>query len=82
MIEKAGGTEAMLACGPVYAPPFEVQAVAWAMHLHSREIELFAAPPGTTIAGQSAALAHDPRFAEITENTRWIVKRNCRGGTP
>ncbi len=82
MIEKAGGTEAMLACGPVYAPPFEVQAVAWAMHLHSREIELFAAPPGTTIAGQSSALAHDPRFAEITENTRWIVKRNCRGGTP
>jgi hypothetical protein len=82
MIEKAGGTEAMLACGPVYAPPFEVQAVAWAMHLHSREIQLFAAPPGTAIAGQSSALAHDPRFAEITENTRWIVKRNCRGGTP
>jgi hypothetical protein len=82
MIEKAGGTEAMLACGPVYAPPFEVQAVAWAMNLHSREIELFAAPPGTTIAGQSSALAHDPRFAEITENTRWIVKRNCRCGTP
>ena len=22
-------------CGPVYAPPFEVQAVAWAMHVHS-----------------------------------------------
>ena len=82
MVEKAGGTDAMLACGPVYAPPFEVQAVAWAMHLHSREIELFAAPPGTTIAGQSSALAHDPRFAPISENTRWIVQRNCRGGTP
>ena len=45
MVEKAGGTDAMLACGPVYAPPFEVQAVAYAMHLHSKDVQLFAARP-------------------------------------
>ena len=82
MVAKAGGTEAMLVCGPVYAPPFEVQAVAWAMRLHSREIGVFAAPPGTTIAGKASALGHDPRFTPLTENTRWVVARNCRGGTP
>jgi hypothetical protein len=82
MVEKAGGADAMLACGPVYAPPFEVQAVAYAMGLHSKDIQLFAAPPGTTIAGKTSALAHDPRFAKLTENTRWVVSRNCRGGTP
>jgi hypothetical protein len=82
MVEKAGGADAMLACGPVYAPPFEVQAVAYAMGLHSKDIQLFAAPPGTTIAGKTSALAHDPRFAKLTENTRWVVSRNCRGATP
>ena len=73
---------AMLACGPVYAPPFEVQAVAYAMGVHSKDVQLFAAPPGTTIAGKTSALAHDPRFAPLTENTRWVISRNCRGGTP
>jgi hypothetical protein len=82
MVAKAGGTDAMLACGPVYAPPFEVQAVAWAMGLHSRDVGVFAAPPGTIIAGKTSALGHDPRFAPLTDNTRWIVARNCRGGTP
>jgi hypothetical protein len=82
IVAKAGGTEAMLACGPVYAPPFEVQAVAWAMHLHSEDVGVFAAPPGTTIAGKTAALAHDPRFTPLTDNTRWLVARNCRGATP
>ena len=37
---------------------------------------------GPTIAGQSSALGHDPRFREITKNRRWIVGRNCRAGRP
>src|SRR6185503_9625581 len=49
IVAKAGGPAALLRCGPVYTPPFEVQAVAWAMHVHSREVGVFAAPPGTTI---------------------------------
>jgi hypothetical protein len=82
IVAKSGGAEALLSCGPVYAPPFEVQAVAWAMHVHSAQVGIFANPPGTVLAGHFSALGHDPRFPEINKNRRWFVGRNCRGGTP
>jgi hypothetical protein len=82
IVAKSGGAEALLRCGPVYAPPFEVQAVAWAMHVHSSQVGIFASPPGTVLAGHFSALGHDPRFPEINKNRRWFVGRNCRGGTP
>jgi hypothetical protein len=79
IVAKSGGAQALLRCGPVYAPPFEVQAVAWAMHVHSSEVGVFANPPGTVLAGHFSALGHDPRFPEINKNRRWFVGRNCRG---
>lgn len=82
IVAESGGAEALLRCGPVYAPPFEVQAVAWAMHVHSSQVGIFASPPGTVLAGHFSALGHDPRFPEINKNRRWFVGRNCRGGTP
>jgi hypothetical protein len=82
IVAKAGGAEALLECGPVYAPPFEVQAVAWAMHVHSNQVGIFASPPGTVLAGHFSALGKDPRFPEINKNRRWFVGRNCNGGTP
>jgi hypothetical protein len=82
IVAKAGGRDALLRCGPVYTPPYEVQAVAWAMHVHSSQVGIFAAPPGTTLGGHFSALGHDPRFPEITKNRRWSVGRNCRGATP
>ncbi|HTE58839.1 MAG TPA: hypothetical protein VK631_00720 [Solirubrobacteraceae bacterium] len=82
IVAKSGGAAALLRCGPVYAPPFEVQAVAWAMHVHSWQVGIFASPPGTVLAGHFSALGHDPRFPEINKNRRWFVGRNCRGGTP
>ena len=82
IVAKAGGPAALTRCGTVFAPPFEVQAVAWALHLHSEEVGIFAAPPGTTIAGHFSALGRDPRFAELTKNRRWVVARNCNGRSP
>jgi hypothetical protein len=82
IVAKSGGAEALLRCGPVYAPPFEVQAVAWAMHVHSSEVGIFASPPGTILAGHFSALGHDPRFPEINKNRRWFVGRNCEGRSP
>ena len=79
IVAKSGGAEALLSCGPVYAPPFEVQAVAWAMHVHSSQVGIFANPPGTVLAGHFSALGRDPRFPEINKNRRWYVGRNCRG---
>jgi hypothetical protein len=82
IVAKAGGRDALLRCGPVYTPPYEVQAVAWAMHVHSWQVGIFAAPPGTTLGGHFSALGHDPRFPELTKNRRWSVGRNCREATP
>ena len=82
IVAKSGGPEELLRCGPVYTPPYEVQAVAWAMHVHSSEVGIFAAPPGTTLGGHFSALGRDPRFPEINKNRRWSVGRNCRGATP
>jgi hypothetical protein len=82
IVADSGGARALLSCGPVYAPPFEVQAVAWAMHVHSSQVGIFANPPGTVLAGHFSALGHDPRFPEINKNRRWFVGRNCRGRTP
>ena len=79
IVAKAGGSEELLRCGPVYAPPFEVQAVAWAMHVHSSQVGIFANPPGTVLGGHFSALGRDPRFPEINKNRRWYVGRNCRG---
>jgi hypothetical protein len=79
IVANSGGAAALLRCGPVYAPPFEVQAVAWAMHMHSSQVGIFASPPGTVLAGHFSALGHDPRFREINKNRRWYVGRNCRG---
>ena len=61
-IEAAGGREKLLACGAVYTGAFQTQAVAWYMHLHEMESEIFAFPPGTTIAPNFSALSKDPRF--------------------
>jgi hypothetical protein len=79
IVAKSGGAEELLSCGPVYAPPFEVQAVAWAMHVHSSQVGIFANPPGTVLGGHFSALGRDPRFTEVNKNRRWSVGRNCRG---
>ena len=78
IVAQAGGPEALLRCGPLYAPPFEIQAVAWATHLHSHEVGIFAAPPGTVLGGHFSALGRDPRFRPVLRNNRWIVAVNCR----
>ena len=51
---------ALLRCGPVYAPPFEVQAVAWQCTSTPTQVGIFAAPPGTVLAGHFSALGPRP----------------------
>ena len=65
---------ALLRCGPVYAPPFEVQAVAWAMHVHADEVGIFASAAGHRgRAGTSRRSAATRASAESTKNRRWVV---------
>jgi len=78
LVAAAGGRDAVLRCRPIYASAFEQEAVAWALHVHSKDVRIVPAPPGTAIAGHGAALAHDPRFHRTVESRRWVLARNCR----
>jgi hypothetical protein len=48
------------------------------MHLHEMEVEIFAFPPGTTIAASYSHLSRDPRFPEVTRTRKWIIGSSCR----
>ena len=77
---KAGGGEAKLkSCGAVYTGAFQTQAVAWYMHLHEMDSEIFAYPPGTTIAPWFSALSRDPRFPAQARTRKWVIGSSCRG---
>jgi hypothetical protein len=77
VIAKAGGEEAIKACGPVYTGAFQTQAVAWYLHLYETDVGIFPFPPGTMIAPHFTANARDPRFPMVTKTTRWMVGSTC-----
>ena len=53
--------------------------VAWYMHLHELQTEIFAFPPGTTITPWFTALSHDPRFPTRARTKLWVIGSSCRG---
>jgi hypothetical protein len=75
---RAGGGEAKLkSCGTVYTGAFQTQAVAWYMHVHEMDSEIFAFPPGSTIAPSFSALSRDPRFPTIAKTRKWVIGSSC-----
>jgi hypothetical protein len=78
-IRAGGGQAALKSCGPVYTGAFQTQAVAWYLHLHEMEAEIFAFPPGTTIAPSFSYLSRDPRFPTIARTQKWVIGSSCRG---
>ena len=76
---RAGGGEAKLkSCGTVYTGNFQTQAVAWYMHLHEADTQIFAFPPGTTIAPTYLDLSRDPRFPVFARYGHWVIGSSCR----
>jgi hypothetical protein len=76
-IEAGGGREKLMSCGTIYTGNFQTQAVAWYMHVHEMESEIFAFPPGTTIAPTFSALSRDPRFPVIARTPKWVIGSSC-----
>lgn len=76
-IAKVGGPERVKACGPVYTGPFQVQALAWYLHMHGEEVGIVAKPPGITFAPRHSGLSRDPRFPRAAETSKWVVGRRC-----
>jgi hypothetical protein len=80
VIAKAGGEERIKSCGEVFSGPFQVQAVAWHLHLHGNEVGIFPFGPGTALAQGGSHLSVDPRYPEITKTRRWTVGSSCGRG--
>jgi len=76
-IAKAGGEGELKACGTVFTGRFQVQAVAWYLHLHGRDVEIFPFGPGTTLAQGASPLSVDPRYPEFTKTRHWIIGSSC-----
>jgi hypothetical protein len=80
VIAKAGGEDRIKACGGVFAGRFQVQAVAWYVHMHGRDVNIFPFGPGTTLAQGDSPLSRDPRYPEVTKTSRWTVGSSCGRG--
>jgi hypothetical protein len=76
-IAKAGGEERIKECGKVFSGRFEVPSVAWRLHLHIDEVEIFPYGPGTALSMGSRPLSVDPRYPEYTKTRHWIVGSSC-----
>jgi hypothetical protein len=80
VIAKAGGEVAIKSCGHVFAAPFQVPAVAWRLHLHADQVEIFAFGPGTALSMGATRLSVDPRYPETTKTRHWVVGSSCGRG--
>jgi hypothetical protein len=56
---------------------YETQTLAWHLHMHGNEVQVFPFPPATTVAVRGSALANDPRFPPVTGTREWIVGSSC-----
>jgi hypothetical protein len=61
----------------MFVGPFDVQAMAWFLHLHGEQIEIFPFPPGSLITGPTRSLAVDPRFPAIGRTPQWVIRSTC-----
>jgi hypothetical protein len=76
-IARAGGKDAIKACGRVYTGIFQVPSVAWYLHVHSNQVEIFPFGPGTTLATRYSRLSEDPRYPTVAETNKWLIGSSC-----
>ena len=80
-IDRAGGAASVRRCGPVYTSPFEVQTLAWLLHLHGELVDLFPLGEGTVFKSRfnRFPVFIAPEYRTLTETRRFLVFRgDCR----
>jgi hypothetical protein len=79
VVARAGGSEAVRACGGIFTGDFQVQALAYYLHVHGMQVTIppEVAPPGTVFGPRYSALSRDERFPLLFETRKWIVRRAC-----
>lgn len=76
-IERAGGREAILACGDLFTGPFSTQAVAYHMHVRQREVSYTPEPPGTIVDATGGALEGTSGFVRKLRESQWTLQSTC-----
>jgi glycosyl transferase family 87 len=77
LIAKAGGEQRIKSCGRVFTGAFQVPSVAWRLHIHLNEAEIFPFGPGTALSMGSTPLSYDPRYPEYTKTRHWLAGSTC-----
>jgi hypothetical protein len=77
LIAKAGGEQRIKSCGRVFTGAFQVPVVAWRLHIHLNEAEIFPFGPGTALSMGATPLSVDPRYPEYTKTRHWIAGSTC-----
>jgi hypothetical protein len=77
LIAKAGGEQRIKACGRIFTGPFQVPSVAWRLHIHLNEAEIFPFGPGTALSMGSTPLSFDPRYPVYTKTRHWLAGSTC-----
>ena len=77
LIAKAGGEERIKSCGRVFTGAFQVPVVAWRLHMHLNEAEIFPFGPGTALSMGATPLSVDPRYPEYTKTRHWLAGSTC-----
>ena len=77
MIAKAGGEQRIKSCGRVFTGNFQVPSVAWRLHIHLDEAEIFPFGPGTALSMGATPLSVDPRYPIYTKTRHWLAGSTC-----
>ncbi len=77
MIAKAGGEQRIKSCGRVFTGNFQVPSVAWRLHIHLNEAEIFPFGPGTALSMGATPLSVDPRYPIYTKTRHWLAGSTC-----
>ena len=77
LIAKAGGEQRIKSCGRVFTGSFQVPVVAWRLHMHLNEAEIFPFGPGTALSMGSTPLSLDPRYPIYTKTRHWLAGSTC-----
>jgi hypothetical protein len=87
-VERAGGRQALLACGAPYAGPFQVPIVAWNLHVHTSAVNLEPSAPAVVFRaangpGRPAGPGLDGVGGEQAVRTAaagggWRIVERCR----
>jgi hypothetical protein len=77
LIAKAGGEQRIKSCGRVFTGAFQVPVVAWRLHMHLNQVEIFPFGPGTALSMGSTPLSVDPRYPEYTKTRHWLAGSTC-----